>query len=120
MQGTIMETTITLEFTSDTHEHLKTLEHQLKHIHDVHVLLVEPQDHTAPTLVAISITRGGERGVEATRAVSHTLYQFLHEGETGVPSQKKLFLVTIEGDRIDIEPLAVEAIEGIIREAEAE
>ena len=46
-----MDTTITIEFFSDTEEHLKSLEHQLKHIHDVGVDLVEPQDVVASPIV---------------------------------------------------------------------
>ena len=47
MEKNIMET-ISLEFLSDTKEHLKTLEQQQKHIAGVHVDLVEPRDTTGP------------------------------------------------------------------------
>ena len=56
-----MDATITVEFFSDTREHLKTLEQRLKHEHDVDVDLVEPRDATAPALVAIGIKKHGER-----------------------------------------------------------
>ena len=112
-----METTVTIEFTSDTEEHLRTLEHQLKHIHDVEVDLVEPRDPATPALIAIAIDKGGTRAERAAQSVAQVLYNFLHD-ETGAQSQKKIFLVTIEGDRIDIEPLSVEEIKGIIVTAE--
>ena len=56
-----MDTTITLEFFSETKEHLKTLEQQLKQEHDVDVDLLEPKEATAPVLVAIGIKNHGER-----------------------------------------------------------
>ena len=62
-----MDTTVTIEFTSDTEQHLKTLEHQLRHIHDVRVDLVEPKDPVAPALIAIAITKGGERAESAAQ-----------------------------------------------------
>ncbi len=102
--------TISLEFISDTKEHLKTLEHQLKHIHGVHVDLVEPRDTTAPALVGVDIS-GNEP--EAAQSVAQTLYGFLRE-EQSVQGQKKIYLVTIEGDRVDIEDLPVEGIYKII------
>ena len=108
-----METTVTIEFTSDTEQHLRILEHQLKHIHDVEVDLVEPKDPAAPALVAIGIDKGGERAERAAQSIAQVLYSFLHD-EASSQSQKKIFLVTIEGDRIDIEPLSVEEIEEII------
>ena len=108
-----LNTTFTIEFTSDTEEHLKTLEHQLKHIHDVEVDLVEPKDPAAPALVAIGIDKGGERAERAAQSIAQVLYSFLHD-EASAQSQKKIFLVTIEGDRIDIEPLSVEEIQNII------
>ena len=111
-----MDTTITIEFFSDTREHLKILEHQLKHVHDVGVGLVEPKDATAPALVAIGIKKGGERGEKAAQQVARVLYNFLHD-EPGSAGQKQIFLFTIEGDRVDIEPLAVQEIEEIIMAA---
>jgi len=109
-----LETTVTIEFISDTKQHLKALEHQLKHIHDVGVDLVEPRDPSAPALVAIGISKSGEEGERAAQSVAQVLYDFLHDGS---PGQKKISLVTIEGERIDIEPLSVEEIEEIIAEA---
>jgi len=108
-----MLTTVTLEFTSDTKQHLKALEHQIKHIHDVKVDLVEPKDPAAPALVAIAIDKGGERAVQAAQIVAQVLHDFLRE-DASAQSQKRIFLVTIEGERIDIEPLSVEEIKGII------
>lgn len=109
----ISETTITIEFTSDTKEHLKSLEHQLKHIRDVGVDLVAPRDPVAPALVAIGINKAGERGEAAAQNVAQTLYAFLH-GDASAAGHKKISLVTIEGERIDIEPLSVEQIREII------
>lgn len=111
-----MQTTVTIEFTSDTKQHLKKLEHALKHIHDVKVDLVEPRDHAAPVLIAIGISKSGERAERAAQNVAQTLYDFLRE-DTGGQSQKKIFLVTIEGERIDIESLSAGEIEKIIVEA---
>jgi hypothetical protein len=108
-----MDTTITIEFFSDTEEHLKSLEHQLKHIRDVGVDLVEPKDATAPALVAIGIKKHGERAQQAAQQVAQVLYSFLHD-EAGSGGQKQIFLFTIEGDRVDIEPLSAQEIEGII------
>jgi hypothetical protein len=108
-----LNTTVTIEFTSDTEEHLRILEHQLKHIHDVEVDLVEPKDHTAPALIAIGINKGGERAERAAQSIAQVLHNFLHD-EASAQSQKKIFLVTIEGERIDIEPLSVEEIQDII------
>ena len=112
-----MNTTVTIEFTLDTEEHLRTLEHQLKHIHDVEVDLVEPEDPAAPALVAIAINKGGERAERAAQSIAQVLHSFLHD-EASAQSQNKIFLVTIEGERIDIEPLSVEEIQEIILAAE--
>lgn len=109
-----METTVTIEFASETKQHLKTLEHQLKHIGNVKVDLVEPRVHTAPVLIAIDMHKGGE---QAAQDVARALHSFLHE-DTGAQGEKKISLVTIEGDRIDIEPLTVEEIRRIIVGAE--
>lgn len=106
--------TISLEFLSDTKEHLKTLEQQLKHIHGVHVDLVEPRDTTAPALVGVSIDSAVS---ETAQNVAQTLYSFLHE-EQSVQGQKKISLVTIEGNRVDIENLPVEEIYKIIVSAQ--
>jgi len=111
-----VQTTVTIEFTSGTKQHIKTLEHQLKHIHDVKVDMVVPKDPVAPVLVAVGITKGGTRGEKAAQNVAQTLYSFLRE-DTSAQSQKKIFLVTIEGERIDIEPLPAQEIERIILEA---
>ena len=114
-----MRTTINIEFTSDTEEHLKTLEQRLRQIHDVKVDLVEPPVHTVPALVVIGIEKHGERAERASQAVAQVLHDFLHEDDN-TQSQKKIFLVTIEGDRVDIEPLTVYEIEQIIFAAEEE
>ena len=103
-----METTISIEFTSDTREHLKSLEQQLKHIHDVHVDMVEPRVDTAPALVGIGIGKGGERGHQAAQSVAQVLHDFLHT-DANSTSQKKIYLVTIEGDRRDIESLSTQS-----------
>ncbi len=108
-----MDTTITIEFFSDTKEHLRTLEQRLKHEHDVDVDLVEPRDLAAPALVAIGIKKHGERAEDAAQRVAQTLYSFLHEA----PGQKQMLLLTIEGDRMDIQTLSVEQIKEIILEA---
>ncbi len=108
-----MDTTITIEFFSDTKEHLQTLEQKLKHEHDVDVDLVEPRDAQAPALVAIGIKKHGERAENAAQRVAQTLYSFLHDD----PAQKQMLLLTIEGDRIDIKTLSVEQIKEIILEA---
>ena len=106
--------TISLEFLSDTKEHLKTFERQLRHIHGVHVDLVEPHDPTAPALVGIGLK---EDVSETIQSVAQTLYNFLRE-EQGTQGQKKIYLVTIEGDRVDIENLSVEDIAKIIATAQ--
>ena len=105
-----MDTTITVEFFSDTKEHLKALEERLKHEHDVDVDLLVPRDAQAPALVAIGIKHHGERAENAAQRVAQTLYSFLHDD----PGQKQMLLLTIEGDRLDIKTLAVEQIKGII------
>ena len=105
-----METTLTLEFIFEVREHLKDLEHQLRHIHGVRVELVEPRDHHAPVLVGVGID---EHVGEAPQQVAQTLYSFLHEDQS-VQGQKQIFLVTKEGDRVDIENLPVEEINNII------
>lgn len=108
-----MDTTISLEFRSDTKGHLKNLEHQLKHIGDVQIELVEPRDHTAPALVAIGISKHGERGGLAAHSVAQVLHDFLHSDASDT-SQKQIYLVTIEGDRQDIALLSIPEIEQII------
>ena len=111
-----MDTTVSIEFTSDTEEHLRPLEHQLKHIHDVKVELVEPKDHMAPALIAIEVGKSGERAELAAESVARVLHNFLHT-DTAALSHKSIFLVTIEGERIDIEPMSVEEINDIIMTA---
>lgn len=108
-----METTVSIEFTSDTEEHLRTLENQLKHIHDVEVDLLEPKNRAAPALVSIGIDKGGARAERAAQSIALVLHSFLHD-EASSQSQKKIFLITIEGERVDIEPLSVKEIEEII------
>ena len=113
-----MDTTITIEFFSDTKEHLKTLEQRLKHEHDVDVDLLEPRDAQAPALVSIGIKKHGERAENAAQRVAQVLYSFLHD-QSGAAGQKQILLLTVEGDRMDMEPLSVEQIRGIILEAKA-
>ena len=67
-----MDTTVTIEFTSNMEQHLRILEQQLKHIRDVKVDVVEARDHKAPSLFAIAIGKSGERAEKAA--------------ETGLPS----------------------------------
>jgi hypothetical protein len=110
---------ITIEFFSDTEEHLKVLENQLKHIHDVDVYLIEPKDSAAPALVAIGVTKGGERAAVAAHNIAQVLHDFIHD-ETGSQTQKKILMFTIEGGRIDLEPLTANEIEGIIVTAKEE
>ncbi len=110
---------VTIEFFSDSEQHLKILESQLKHIHDVDVYLIEPKDSTAPALVAIGITKGGERAAKAAHNIAQVLHDFIHD-ETGPQVQKKILMFTIEGGRIDLEPLTVDEIEGIIVTAKKE
>jgi hypothetical protein len=110
---------ITIEFFSDSEQHLKILENQLKHIRDVDVYLIEPKDTTAPALVAIGINKGGERATKAAHDIAQTLHDFIH-GETSPQGQKKILLFTIEGGRIDLEPLTADEIEGIIVTAKKE
>ncbi|MBA2394992.1 MAG: hypothetical protein H0V70_19870 [Ktedonobacteraceae bacterium] len=111
-----MITTFTIEFVGDTEQHLKVLEHELKHIHDVDVDLVEPRDHTAPVLLAIGVNKGGERGTTAIQSIAQVLYNFLHSG-TATSDDKKIYLVTAEGNRVDIEPLPSDEINTIISTA---
>ncbi len=113
-----MDTTVNIEFTSDTTQHLKTLEHSLKHIHDVKVDLLAPKNiSVAPALIAIGLSGNIAKAEQAAHNVAQTLYSFLHE-DTTAQSQKKIYLVTREGDRVDIESLSAEEIEEIIVEAQ--
>lgn len=108
-----MDTTVTIEFFSETKEHLQTLEQHLKHEHDVDVDLLEPRDAGAPMLIAIGIKKHGERAENAAQRVAETLYSFLHEDA----EQKQVLMFTIEGDRMDIRNLSVEQIKDILLEA---
>ncbi len=108
-----METEINLEFFTETKEHLHLLERQLKQVHDVDVGLLVPKDATAPTLIAIGLKKGGDRGARAAQQVAQVLYNFLQD-ESGPAGQKQLLLLTIEGDRVDIGELSVDEIERII------
>ena len=110
---------VTIEFFSDSEEHLQILESQLKHIRDVDVYLIEPKDAAASALVAIGVTKGGERAAVAAHNIAQVLHDFIHD-ETGPQTQKKILLFTIEGGRIDLEPLTAEEIEGIIVTAKKE
>jgi hypothetical protein len=110
---------VTIEFFSDSEEHLQILESQLKHIRDVDVYLIEPKDSAAPALVAIGITKGGERAAVAAHNIAQVLHDFIHD-ETSPQIQKKILMFTIEGGRIDLEPLTADEIEGIIVTAKKE
>jgi hypothetical protein len=110
---------ITIEFFADTERHLKILENQLKHIHDVDVYLIEPKDPTAPALVAIGINKGGERAAKAAHNIAQVLHDFIHT-RTSPLGEKKILLFTIEGEHIDLEPLTADEIEGIIVTAKKE
>ena len=113
-----MEPTITLEFTADTRQHLHTLEHQLKQIHGVKVFFVEPRDEAAPVLISLGLSKKGEQANLEIRRVAHTLYDFLHSSEQD-ESRKTITLVTIEGESVDIAPLAEDEIREIIGKAYA-
>jgi hypothetical protein len=108
-----MDTTVTLEFTSDMEQHLRILEQQLKHIRDVKIDLVEARDHKAPSLFAIAIGKSGDRAEMAAQTVAQVLHDFLHT-DTAALSHKTISLVTIEGERINIEPMSMEEIKSII------
>ncbi len=110
---------VTIEFFSDTEEHLHTLESQLKHIRDVDVYLIAPKDAGAPALVAIGIKKSGERAAIAAHNIAQALYDFIHD-EASAQAQRKILLFTIEGGRLDLEPLTAEEIEGIIVAAKKE
>jgi hypothetical protein len=110
---------VTIEFFSDSEEHLQILQSQLNHIRDVDVYLIEPKDATAPALVAIGVTKGGERAAVAAHNIAQVLHDFIHD-ESGPQIQKKILLFTIEGGRIDLEPLTADEIEGIIVTAKKE
>jgi hypothetical protein len=107
---------LTLEFTSESREQLKNLEHQLKGIHGVQVFYVEPKDVTAPVLISLGLSRKHEKAELETRGIAHVLYDFVHGG-AGEEAQKTITLVTIEGDSVDIATLSEEAIEETIRRA---
>lgn len=113
-----MATTITLEFTSDTRQHLKELEHELKQIHGMVVFFVEPRDETAPVLISLDVGKKGEQAELAIRRSAHVLYDFLHN-RTSEEQRATITLVTIEGESVDIAPLAEEEIKEIISQAYA-
>lgn len=109
---------LTLEFTSESRAQLKDLEHRLKGIHGVQVFYVEPKDVTAPVLISLGVSRKSGRAELEIRGIAHVLYDFVHGG-AGAEEQKVITLVTIEGDSVNIAPLAEEEIERIISEAYA-
>lgn len=113
-----METTITLESLGESHERLKELEHELKLIHGLKVFFVEPRDADAPVLISISVLHQGEQAELAIRRIAHTLFEFVH-GNVEAPGQRKLTLVTIEGESVDLEPLSSEEIRDIVTQAHA-
>src|SRR5438876_851233 len=88
-------------------QHLRTLEHELKRIRDVKIDLVEARDHKAPSLFAIEIGKSGERAEKAVETVAQVLRDFLHT-DTAALSHKTIYLVTIEGARIEtLRPMLV-------------
>ena len=107
--------TANIEFVSDTEQHLREIEGNLRRIQHIKVDLIEPLDRTAPALITINIHRGGE---EIAQNIAQVLHDALHADAT-TQGQKHIFLVTIEGDRIDIEPLSVEQITNVLLDAEA-
>ncbi len=113
-----METTITLECTLETREHLRELEHELKQIRDLKVFFVEPRDADAPILISISILHSGEQAEQAIRRITSTLYDFVH-GSTAEQGRRKITLVTIEGESVDIGELESEKLRGVIADAYA-
>ena len=113
-----MEPTITLEFTSDTRQHLHELEHELKKIHGVTVYFVEPRDQAAPVLISLGLSRKGEQADLEIRRIAHALYDFLHSSESD-DGRKTITLVTIEGESVDIAPLSSDEIRDIIGQAYA-
>lgn len=108
--------TANIEFLSDTEQHLREIEQHLKSIRHIKVDLVKPLVQQAPALITIDIHRGGE---ETAHAIAQVLYDSLHTN-VATQGQKQIFLVTIEGDRVDIEPLTVEQITSVLLGAEAE
>ena len=107
--------TANIEFVSDTEQHLREIENNLKHIQHIKVDLIEPLDRTAPALITIDIHRSGE---EIVQSIAQVLHDALHV-DAATQGQKHIFLVTIEGDRVDIEPLSVEQITNVLLGAEA-
>lgn len=111
-----METTITLECTLDTQQHLKELEHELKQIHGLQVFFVSPKDETAPVLISVGIPHKEEQAELAIRRIAHTLYDFIHSSASAT-GRHNIHLVTIEGKRVDIAPLSSDEIRQIVTEA---
>lgn len=108
-----MDTTVTLEFTTDMEQNIRSLEKQLQHIRDVQIDLVQARDHKAPSLFAIAIGKSGERAEKAAQSVAQVLHDFLHTDSAAL-SHKTIYLVTIEGERINVEPMSTEEIKSII------
>lgn len=111
-----METTITLECTLETHEHLREFEHELRQIHGLKVFFVEPRDAGAPVLISISVLHHGEQADLAIRRIAHTLYEFIHSSARE-PGARRVTLVTIEGESVDLADLSSDQIRQIITEA---
>ena len=107
--------TANIEFRSDSEQHLREIEDSLRRIHHIKVDLIRPLDQHAPALITIDIHRGGE---ETAHAIAQVLYDTLHV-QNAAQGQKQIFLVTIEGDRVDIEPLNVGQITNVLLGAEA-
>lgn len=112
-----METTITLECTLETREHLKELEHELKQIHGLKVFFVEPKEAGAPVLISISVLHKGEQAELAIRRIAHTLFDFVQGSAEAV--HRRVTLVTIEGESVDLTEMSSEEIRQIISEAHA-
>jgi hypothetical protein len=112
-----METTVTLEFISDSLLPLRTLEHELKAIHGLKVFFVEPRDQTAPVLISLGMSKKDEQADLRIRRIAHTLYDFLHGNES---QQVQVTLVTIEGESTNIVALESEEIRQIIATAYAD
>lgn len=110
-----MEVTCTLEFPLEAREYLSSLEHALKQIHGIQVLLVLPHDVQAPALLSLGVGKGGEHAEIAIRRITHIIYDFLHS--SAPQAARKIILVTNAGESVDITLLSSEEIKQVISEA---